>query len=233
MAGTVKAGPQVWITRAQPGAERTAAALTARGFTPIIAPVIALVPLDTPLALDDVAGLAFTSRNGVAAFAARTGRRDWPVFTVGDATAEAASACGFTRVRSADGAIDDLVALIAAAWPADGGPILAPGAREPAGDLVGQLAGRVTVRAVPLYAAVDTDVAVPENLDVVLIHSPRAARSLAARMTADDSRSCLLVAISAAAAAPLAQAGFAEIRVATRPTEDSMLTTLGNPVRPV
>lgn len=233
MAGTDQSGPRVWITRAEPGVERTAAALTTRGFTPVRAPVMALVPLDTPLDLGDVGGLAFTSRNGVAAFIARTARRDWPVFTVGDATAEAARAAGFAAVRSADGAIDDLVALIAAAWPADGGLILAPGAREPAGDLTGQLAGRVTVRAVPLYAAVDTGVAVPGNLDVVLIHSPRAARTLAARLIPADTRNRLLVAISPAAAAPLAQAGFAEIRIATRPTEDSMLVALGNPVRPV
>ncbi|WP_339932738.1 uroporphyrinogen-III synthase [uncultured Brevundimonas sp.] len=233
MAGADEAGPRVWITRACPGTERTAAVLTARGFTPISAPVIALVPLDTPLDLSDVAGLAFTSRNGVAAFAARTGRRDWPVFAVGDATADATRACGFARVRSAGGALDDLVALIAAAWPADGGLILAPGAREPAGDLTGQLAGRVAVRTVALYAAVDTDVSVPENLDVVLIHSPRAARSLAASLTPADGRNRLLVAISAAAAAPLAQAGFAEIRIAARPTEDSLLAALGNPVRPV
>jgi len=233
MAGADQSGPRVWITRARPGAERTAATLTARGFTPIIAPVIALTPLDTPLDLTGVAGLAFTSRNGVAAFAARTPRRDWPVFTVGDATAEAARICGFTRVRSADGALDDLVALINAAWPADGGPILAPGPREPAGDLAAALAGRAQVRSLPLYAAVETDTDAPRAFDAVLVHSPRAARALAARLTPADTHDRLLVAISAAAAAPLNQADFAEIRLADHPTEDSLLVALGNPVPPV
>ena len=233
MARTDGSGPRVWITRARPGAERTAAALSARGFTPVVAPALALVPLDTPLDLTGVAGLAFTSRNGVAAFADRTPRRDWPVFTVGDATAEAARACGFTRVHSADGALDDLVALIAAAWPADGGLILAPGPRDPAGDLTAALTGRVEVRALPLYAALETDLAPPGAFDAVLVHSPRAARVLAARLAAADVGSRLLVAISPAAAAPLEGAGFAEIRIARRPTEDSLLAALGNPVRPV
>ena len=233
MARTDGSGPRVWITRARPGAERTAAALSARGFTPVVAPALALVPLDTPLDLTGVAGLAFTSRNGVAAFADRTPRRDWPVFTVGDATAEAARAGGFTRVHSADGALDDLVALIAAAWPADGGLILAPGPRDPAGDLTAALTGRVEVRALPLYAALETDLAPPGAFDAVLVHSPRAARVLAARLAAADVGSRLLVAISPAAAAPLEGAGFAEIRIARRPTEDSLLAALGNPVRPV
>lgn len=233
MAGADGSGPRVWVTRTRPGAERTAAALTARGFTPIVAPVIALEPLDTPLDLTDVAGLAFTSRNGVAAFADRTPRRDWPAFTVGDATADAARTCGFIDIRSAAGALDDLVALITAVWPADGGLILAPGPREPAGDLGGQLAGRVSVRPLAVYAAVDSNTGAPGAFDVVLVHSPRAARALAARLTPADTRERLLVAISAAAAAPLDQAGFAEIRLATEPTEDSLLAALGNPVRPV
>jgi len=233
MAGMAASGPRVWVTRARPGADRTAAALTTRGFTPIIAPVIALKPLDTPVDLTDVAGLAFTSRNGVAAFADRTPRRDWPVFTVGDATAEAARAAGFTDVRSAGGAVDELTALIAGTWPADGGLILAPGPREPAGDLAGALAGRVRVHALPLYAAVATDIAPPEAFDVVLVHSPRAARALAVRLPPEGGRERLLVAISAAAAAPLGQTGFAEIRIAATPTEDSLLGALGNPARPV
>ena len=233
MATARLTGPRVWITRAEPGARRTAAALTALGFTPFIAPLIALEPLDTPLDLTGVTGLAFTSRNGVAAFANRTPRRDWPVFTVGDATAEAARACGFVAVRSAGGAVDDLAALIAAAWPAHGGLILAPGPREPAGDLAGQLAGRAQVRALPLYVAIETDIPPPQAFDAVLVHSPRAARALAARLTPTMARDRLLVAISAAAAAPLGRTGFAEIHIASHPTEDSLLAALGNPVRPV
>lgn len=232
MSGADGSGFRVWITRARPGAERTAAALTARGFTPIIAPVITLVPLDTPLDLTGVTGLAFTSRNGVFAFAARTPRRDWPVFTVGDATAGAARACGFARVHSAGGALDDLTALIAATWPDDGGLILAPGPREPAGDLAGQLAGRATVRALPLYAAVGTGAGIPGEFDAVLVHSPRAARVLAERLSPAETAGRLLVALSAAAATPLQAAGFARTRLAATPDEPALLAALGDAARP-
>ena len=34
--------PRVWITRAQPGAARTAARLTALGFEPVVAPLLAI-----------------------------------------------------------------------------------------------------------------------------------------------------------------------------------------------
>ena len=93
--------------------------------------------------------------------------------------------------------------------------------------------GRVAVRPLPLYAAIDTDVAPPGDFDTVLVHSPRAARILAARLSPGEARGRLLVAISAAAAAPLNGTGFAEIRIAARPTGESLLEALGNPVRPV
>jgi uroporphyrinogen-III synthase len=233
VAGADGSGPRVWITRARPGADRTATTLTARGFTPIVRPLIGLEPLDTPLDLTGVAGLAFTSRNGVAAFAARTPRRDWPVFTVGDATADAARACGFAEVRSAGGNLDDLAALITEAWTAGGGLILAPGPRAPAGDLAGALGGRVRLRTLPLYAAVDTGATAPEAFDSVLVHSPGAAQILASRLAPDRTHDCLLVAISTAAAAPLDGLGFARTRIAATPTEDSLIAALGNPVRPV
>ncbi|MDM8352398.1 uroporphyrinogen-III synthase, partial [Brevundimonas diminuta] len=91
---------RVWVTRAEPGAARTADRLTALGFTPITAPLLTLEPL--PGALDAVpapaavAALALTSPNGVEAFAPLISRfRRHPVFAVGDATAEAARAAGF------------------------------------------------------------------------------------------------------------------------------------------
>jgi len=82
--------------------------------------------------LTGIAALAFTSRNGVAAFAALSDDRSLPVFTVGDATAEAARTAGFAAVRSAAGALEDLARLLAEAAP---GLVLAPGALEPSGDL--------------------------------------------------------------------------------------------------
>lgn len=219
---------RVWVTRAEPGAARTAARLTALGFEPLVAPVLAIRPLTPVPDLTGVAALAFTSRNGVVAFAALTPDRALPVFTVGDATARAARDAGFTPVRSAAGDIHALAALIAAAAP---GPVLAPGAAEPAGDLAALLAGRAEVRALPVYEAVETDIPAPAGFDAVLVHSPRAARALAMHAWALDDQ--LAVAISAAAAEPLEDLGLREIRIASAPTDYALLQGLGEPARRV
>jgi len=230
---------RVWITRAQPGAARTAARLTALGFEPVVAPLLTIRPL--PEALDaapdfaSVAALAFTSPNGVEAFAALTpALRDRPVFAVGDATAEAARDAGFKDARSAAGDIHALAALIADS-PIHG-LILAPGAREPAGDLPALLPEH-RIQRLPVYAAEETGAAAPADFDAVLLHSPRAARALAAALasvlTPDAAANRLAVSISAAAAAPLNALSFAEIRTAEAPDENSVLTALGKSAGPV
>ena len=226
---------RVWITRAQPGAARTAARLTALGYEPIVAPLLTIRPLPDALTqapdFATVAALAFTSPNGVAAFAALTPEfRALPVFAVGDATAEAARAAGFHNARSAAGDVHDLARLIAAS-PIQG-LILAPGAREPAGDLPALLPDH-NVQRLPVYTAEETDATPPADFDAVLVHSPRAARALAATLTSQVAAQRIAVCISAAAAAPLAALGFAEIRTADAPDEASMLTALGKSVSPV
>lgn len=219
---------RVWVTRAEPGAGRTAARLTALGFEPLVASLLAIRPLTPAIDLTGVAALAFTSRNGIEAFAALEATRNCPVFTVGDATADAARDAGFTDVRSASGDIHALSVLIAEAAP---GLILAPGAAEPAADLATLLAGKAEVRAVAVYEAVETGALAPAGFDAVLVHSPRAARALVMHAWALDDR--VAVAISPAAAEPLSDLGLREIRIASAPTDDAMLQGLGEPGRRV
>lgn len=226
---------RVWVTRAEPGAARTADRLTALGFTPLVAPLLNLAPL--PGALDAapdpaaVAALALTSPNGVEAFAPLIPRfRDHPVFAVGDATAEAARAAGFADVRSATGDIHALARLIAAEAPP--GPLLAPGAREPAGDLPALLPDR-PVQRLPVYAAFETHAPAPEPFDAIMLHSPRAARALAADLPRAASSARIAICISEAAATPLHPFDFAEIRIAATPDEPGMLSALGKPAAPV
>lgn len=190
----------------------------------MVSPLLAIRPIEQAAPdLSGVAALAFTSRNGVAAFAELSNARALPVFTVGDATAEAARAAGFAQVRSADGALGDLAGLLAAQAP---GAVLVPGALEPAGDLAALLGGRVEVRALPVYEAITTDAAAPADFDAVLVHSPRGGHALA-RLAPMAGK--VAVAISQAAAAPLGgQAGW-EIRIAAHPDETAMLAALGKP----
>jgi uroporphyrinogen-III synthase len=190
----------------------------------VIAPLLAIRPL--PQAAPDlkaVAALAFTSRNGVDAFAALTGERELPVFAVGDATAERAAAAGFVSVRSAAGALGDLARLLAAETS---GPVLAPGALEPSGDLPALLAGRVEVRALAVYEAVSTGASAPGAFDAVLVHSPRGGRALAAL---GPFAGQVVVAISGAAAASLAGASGLQLRVASHPDEAALFEALGKP----
>jgi uroporphyrinogen-III synthase len=175
--------------------------------------------------LDGIVALAFTSANGVSAFAALTPDRTRPVFTVGDATADAARGAGFARVESARGDLDRLAAMLIARGPVVG-PLLVPGAREPAGDLPALLRGHVEARAVAVYEAVETGAAAPAAFDAVLIHSARAARALAA-LGPFAGRTA--VALSAAAAAPLGDRSGLEIRLSPTPDETALLAALGKP----
>lgn len=186
-------------------------------------------PLDAVVDLDGVAALAFTSRNGVDVFAGLSAERGLPVFTVGDATAEAAREKGFADVRSADGALGDMAALLMSEAP-QGGMLLVPGALEPAGDLPALLVGRIWARALPIYEAVETSVAAPQSFDAVLIHSARAGKALRAR--GPFGGGCAVV-LSEAVANALGDRAGLEIRIAAAPNEAALLEALGKAARPV
>ena len=220
---------RIWVTRAEPGASRTADKLRALGHEPVVAPLLEVHALPGPVDLDGVAALAFTSANGVRAFAGRSPERALPIFTVGDATAAAARKAGFADVASASGGLDALADLIAAHARHLRGAVLAPGPREPAGDLPRALAAQgVTARAVALYETLP--VHPPRGMgpvDAVLIHSPKAAERLAIVM--GDQTGPAAYCISAAAAAPLAGHPFAKVEWAAHPDEDSLLALLSQP----
>lgn len=217
--------PRVWVTRAQPGAGRTAERLAALGFAPVVVPLLEIQPLQVQPDLSEVQALVFTSINGVAAFAALAPAPTLPVFTVGEATADAARQAGFTRVSSADGDVVALAALIRD--KAAGLSLLHLGAAEPAGDLAGLVGDAARIAAQPVYRAVETGCQAPDAWDFVLLHSPRAARALAAGLSPDRARTRIAAAISPAAAAPLQPLGFAEIRIAATPDETGLLAALG------
>lgn len=224
------AGRTVWITRTAPGAARTAEAVRAAGFTPVISPLLIANPDfavgDVAALIEDVAALAFTSVNGLA-FADLTPRRDWPVFAVGDRTAQAARDRGFEDVVSARGDAADLAELIAREWAGRPGVLLVPTAARPAADLAALLAGRVPVRTLALYETLENPAPLPDAFDIVLIQSARAAEILARRLPPGAAQGRTAVALSEAVAAPLRALGFAELRVAASPDTRSLLEALG------
>ncbi|WP_428151186.1 uroporphyrinogen-III synthase [Brevundimonas sp.] len=218
---------RVWVTRARPGADRTAERLSALGFTPVVTPLLDIRPLDARPDLTGVQALAFTSRNAVKVFAEGARLPSVPVFVVGDATAASAREAGFHDVRSAGGDLHALAALIRA--EAAGLSILHPCAAEPAGDLGDLVGDAARITALAVYEAIETVATVPDVWDAVLIHSPRAGRALAAGLSTEAAGRRIAVAISPAAAAPLTVPGFGEIRIAAAPTEDALLAALGKP----
>lgn len=132
-------------------------------------------------------------------------------------------------MESADGDLDRLADLLRTQGPKVG-PLLVPGAREPAGDLPALLQGHVEARALPVYEAIETRSPAPVAFDAVLIHSARAGRALAAL---GPFAGQIAIALSEAAAVPLDDRSGLEIRLAPKPDESALLAALGNPARRV
>ena len=221
----------VWITRTQPGATATAARVRAMGHDPVVAPLLAVVALgDAPIALDGVTALAFTSANGVRAFAARSDARSLPVYVVGPGTAAAARAAGFSDICAADGGVEALAALLTGRRI--DGVILHPGALHPAGDLVGALAkADVSARGIAVY---DTIAQPPPpqilarlaTLDAILVHSAKAARCLATVLRGTPTPGLDIICLSPQVREALADGGERRALTAATPSEDALLSLL-------
>lgn len=224
----------VWITRAEPGASETAERVTAHGHKAVVAPLLAVERLPNPqLVLHDVRAIAFTSANGVRAFAAASPERDFRVFCVGAATAVEAKAVGFRSVLAGDGDVAALAQRISTrAIELRGGVVLHPGAAHPAGDLVGALerAG-IQARSVPLYDSMPVQPP-PEflermgELEIVLLHSPKAAKSLARLLRKHPAPHLRALCLSPAVARPLSRIDLAERTAAPIPFEAALLNLI-------
>lgn len=229
----MSAGGAIWITRARPGAEATARRVEALGFTALVDPLLEIRFLEPTVDLAGVAALAFTSANGVEAFARLSAARDLPVFAVGEATARAARSMGFAEPVSADGDVEALAALIARTRT---GPVLCVGASEPAADLPALLeSAGISARALAVYAARDRPPAAETlarlaGLGAVLLHSPRAARGLAAVLERVPAPALRVLCLSRAVAEPLTVARRAghvgSVAFASRPRESALLDLL-------
>ena len=226
---------RVLLTRPLDRSRAVAATLEAEGIDCLIWPLTKIVPAARALSVPPgTSALLFTSANGVRAFAALEPRRDLPALCVGEATAEAARRAGFADVRSAGG---DARALVALARESGIRAFLHPRGRDAAGDIAGWLAGSgQRVAEAVLYEATEAGpppapvaAALAEGeLDLVTVWSPRGGAILAARLDALDADlgATDLLAISPAAAAPLAAAGFRRRIVAEAPSGTAMLAAI-------
>ena len=230
------------LTRPEPDAQRTAAALRALGHEVVIAPLLRIEAVaDAPIGAGPWAAILITSANAapaVAAHARAAQLRALPVFAVGARTAQAISAVGFADVTSAGGDVDALAAVIAARLRPDA-PLLYLGGADRAGDLAGTLRGRgFAVETVIVYRAVAAAslpdaaaAALRSGIDGVLHFSRRSAKAyLDAAHPAGLSASAfkpIHFCLSAQVAEPLARSGAPSVRVATRPLEAALIELIG------
>lgn len=123
-------------------------------MSPVLAPLMEIEIKRRPADLEGVGALAFTSANGVRAFAANSTVRKRSVFAVGRATAEAASKEGFAEIRVAAGDVAALARTIADARAEIDGAVLHVAGSDRAGDLTAALDGHgVPARRAVLYKA--------------------------------------------------------------------------------
>jgi uroporphyrinogen-III synthase len=178
---------RILITRPRDDAAALAEKLKARGHEVLVEPMldirfVAGVAVD----LTGVQAVLFTSANGVRAFAAAEKRRDLPAFCVGDTTAVAARAAGFTTVESAAGNVDALASLVLQKLKPANGALLHAAGNAVAGDLAGQLKkDGFDVRRVVLYTADPSSGLSPvtaaalkaRQIDIVVFFSARSAET--------------------------------------------------------
>lgn len=226
----------VLLTRPRPESEKLAGEIAARGFQPVIEPMLDIVPLEFSLPdLKQFAAIAFTSGNGVDIFAQRSAERGLPVHAVGDATAVRAEEAGFSDVRSARGRIEDLNRMLAGAGFAPGAKILHISGRDVAGDIA---APGVAVERVVVYSAEK-----PENLSdacrgmldeerlaAAMFFSPRAASTFAGLIEKfglqQRLKSVKALCISDSVVKSLSDLPFREKRAASHPDKEGMMALL-------
>ncbi|WP_161993768.1 uroporphyrinogen-III synthase [Muricoccus nepalensis] len=230
--------PACLITRPEPGAAATAARVEALGWHPVLAPALRLAPLPMAPAPEARAALV-ASAAAIPALAAAC-PPGLPVLAVGEGTARAARAAGFTAVSAAGGDAESLLAhATARLLPAAGPVLLAAG--EGYGDELAEalLARGFAVIRRDAYAATEATGLPPPARDALVAGSVRSALFFSPRSAAAAVSLIRAAGLGAAATAirALALSGrvalaldglpWGGLDVASRPDQDTLLGLLG------
>ena len=237
----------VLVTRPLPDARATAASLRAKGYDVLLAPMLRF----EPVAFHDdrdahYGGVIVTSANALRAIETRlAGSRllALPLFAVGEHTAEAARAAGFTKVISANSDAAGLRERISASVKAKAlkktSPLLYLAGADLARDLPGELGERgftvvtqTTYRMVPLSSLPDEarEAFAADRVEAVLHYSRRSARAFieavrgaGVEISALSLPQCCL---SPGIATVVRDAGATQVAVASSPDEDALFVAL-------
>jgi uroporphyrinogen-III synthase len=228
------------VTRPEPDAERTAAALRRRGHQVEIAALLRIESIiDAELGPGPWSALAITSANALRALESHPRRAELlgtRVFAVGRRTAAAARAAGFRDVTAAGGTVEELAQHIRREERPGRAPLLYLAGQDRSGDLAADLGadGRSVVTAV-VYRAVAIARFPPATaaalaagqIDGVLHFSRRTAQAYidCARAAGllDQALAPSHFCVSQQIAGPLAAAGAKRLRIAARPEETALI----------
>jgi uroporphyrinogen-III synthase len=243
----------VLVTRPHPDDEATAAALRARGYDVLRAPVLRLEPVAFH---DDMnaryGAVIVTSANALRSIEPHLkGHRllELPLFAVGEQTAAAARRAGFTDVISADGdaaGLRDLVlAKVKAKQLKKAATLLYLAGADLARDLAGELGEhglRVVTQTTYKMSPVANlprevcDAFAANRVEAVLHYSQRSARAfLEAARAGGVEISALAIpqcCISASVASVVRDAGATQVMVAASPDENALFEALDRALRP-
>lgn len=231
----MKPARMVLVTRPEPGASETAAAIAALGWTPLLAPALVLRSIP-PGALPRAQALLLPSRAAARALPPAS----LPVLAVGTGTAQEARARGFADVTAAEGEAVALAALAADRLAPRAGPLILAVGRGYGAELATALRRqgfRVLRRVV--YEAVPADGLPPEaasalragRVAAVLVTSPRGARILVGQLRdaglADAAAGLRALVLSPRIADALAPLRWRAIETTRRPDPALMPDLLG------
>jgi uroporphyrinogen-III synthase len=231
---------QALVTRPIEDAGRLLSALAERGIGALLEPLIEIRFLPAPAPdLVGVQAILATSANGVRALARLSEVRAVPLVAVGDATAEAARALGFTDVASAGGALWELVEFACRRLQPQSGRLVHAAGSVLAGDLKGELEARgfavervklYEARLAPALSARAVEALASDAIDLAIFFSPRTASTFA-NLTARAAVASHCAVIRALSLSPATDAALAVLAwrdrlVAARPTLLALLDAL-------
>jgi uroporphyrinogen-III synthase len=244
----------VLVTRPRPDDEATAAALRARGFEVLLAPMLRFEPVafhdDEDTRYGAVVVTSANALRGIEPHLKASRLLKLPLFAVGEHTASSARGIGFENVMVANGDASQLRDLVLASVKAKtlkkASPLLYLAGADLARDLSGELGERgftvvtqTTYRmvAVPGLPREVCDAFVANAIEAVLHYSRRSARAfLEAARTAGVEISALAIrqcCISDRVATVVRDAGATQVVVAASPDENALFTALNRALRPV
>jgi uroporphyrinogen-III synthase len=243
----------VLVTRPHPDDETTAAALRARGFEVLCAPMLRFESVafhdDKDARYGAVIVTSANALRGIEPHLNGSRLLKLPLFAVGERTAAAARGAGFENVIPADGdaaGLRDLVLLsVKTKALKKTATLLYLAGADLARDLAGELGERgfsVVTRTTYRMSAVSSlpqevsDAFAANGIEAVLHYSRRSARAfLEAARAAGVEISALAIphyCISAAVAAVVRDAGATQVMVAASPDENALFGALDRALRP-